>query len=95
VEVVVHSYRHRYKLVNGDPKFETLEQSLQKQPTIKVPVVILDAEADGVEPFSGTGKDASYFEGGYERRVVKGIGHNIPQEAPAEFAKAILTFIRS
>ena len=94
VEVVVHSYRHRYGLANGDPKFETIEQSLQKQPTIKVPAIILDAEADGVEPFSGTGKDAGYFEGGYERRVAKGIGHNLPQEAPAEFARAILTFVR-
>jgi pimeloyl-ACP methyl ester carboxylesterase len=94
VEVVVHSYRHRYGLANGDPKFETIEQSLQKQPAIKVPAIILDAEADGVEQFSGTGKDAGYFEGGYERRVVKGIGHNLPQEAPAEFAKAILKVMR-
>jgi len=66
-EVVVHSYRHRYRLADGDSKFETIELSLQKQPTIKVPATILDAEADGVEPFSGTGKDAGYFEGGYER----------------------------
>jgi pimeloyl-ACP methyl ester carboxylesterase len=95
VEVVVHSYRHRYGLAKGDPKFDTMEQSLQKQPAIKVPAIILDAEADGVEPFSGTGKDAGYFQGGYERRVVKGIGHNLPQEAPAEFANAILTFLRS
>jgi pimeloyl-ACP methyl ester carboxylesterase len=94
VDVVVHSYRHRYGLAKGDPKFEAIEQSLQKQPTIKVPAIILDAEADGVEPFSGTGKDADYFEGGYERRVVKGVGHNLPQESPAEFAKAILTFAR-
>ena len=92
VEVVVHSYRHRYGLAKGDPKLESIEQSLQKQPVIKVPAIILDAEADGVEPFSGTGKDARYFEGGYERRVVKGIGHNLPQEAPVEFARAILTF---
>ena len=94
VEVVMHSYRHRYGIVNGDPKFELLEKSLQDQPAIKVPAIIIDAEADGVEPFSGTGKDASYFEGGYERRVANGIGHNLPQEAPAEFAKAILTFVR-
>jgi len=93
VDVVVHSYRHRYGLAKGDPKFESIEQSLQKQPTIRVPAIILDAEADGVEPFSETGKDAGYFEGGYERRVGKGIGHNLPQEAPAEFAKAILTFV--
>ena len=95
VEVVVHSYRHRYQLANGDPKFESIERLLQKQPTIKVPAIILDADADGVEPFSGTGKDARYFEGGYERRVVKGVGHNLPQEAPAEFANSILTFVRS
>jgi len=94
VEVVVHSYRHRYGLAKGDPKFEAIEQFLQKQPTIKVPAIILDAEADGVEPFSGTGRDVNYFEGGYERRVVKGVGHNLPQESPAEFAKAILTFVR-
>ena len=94
VDVVVHSYRHRYGLAKGDPKFEAIEQSLQKQPTIKAPAIILDAEADGVEPLSGTGKDANYFEGGYERRVVKGAGHNLPQESPAEFAKAILTFIK-
>lgn len=94
VDVVVHSYRHRYGLAKGDPKLEAIEQSLQKQPTIKVPAIILDAEDDGVEPFLGTGKDANYFEDGYERRVVKGVGHNLPQESPAEFAKAILTFVR-
>jgi pimeloyl-ACP methyl ester carboxylesterase len=89
VDVVVHSYRHRYWLAYGDPKFEAIEQSLQRQPKIKVPAIILDAEADGVEPIAGTGKDADCFEGGYERRIVKGIGHNLPQEAPAEFANAI------
>jgi pimeloyl-ACP methyl ester carboxylesterase len=93
VEIVVHSYRHRYGLANGDPQFETTELLLQQQPAIKVPAIVLDAEADGVEPFSGTGKDAGYFEGGYERRVVKGAGHNLPQEAPAEFADAVLTFV--
>lgn len=94
VDVVIHSYRHRYGLVKGDPKFEAIEKSLQEQPTIKVPAIILDAEDDGVEPFSGTGKDTNYFEGGYERRIVKGVGHNLPQEAPADFAEAILTFVR-
>jgi pimeloyl-ACP methyl ester carboxylesterase len=93
VEVVVHSYRHRYGLANGDPKYDVMEQLLQKQPVINVPAIILDGEADGVEPFSGTGKDAHYFKGGYERRVVKRIGHNLPQEAPAEFAGAILTLV--
>ncbi len=93
VEIVVHSYRHRYGLVNGDPKFENIEQELLKQPKIKVPTIVLDAETDGVEPFLGTGKDAICFEGNYERRIVKGVGHNLPQEAPVEFANAILTFV--
>jgi pimeloyl-ACP methyl ester carboxylesterase len=93
VEVVVHSYRHRYGLATGDPKLEPMEKELLKQPIIKVPAIVLDAEADGVEPFSGTGKDAGYFEGGYERRIAKGMGHNLPQEAPDEFARAVLTFL--
>ena len=94
VDVVVHSYRHRYGLADGDPRFEPIEQALRSQPAIKVPAIILDAEDDGVEPFPGTGKDAGYFQGGYERRVVKGTGHNLPQEAPAEFARAILALAR-
>ena len=93
VEIVVHSYRHRYGLAKGDPKFEAIEQALQKEPAIKVPSIILDAEADGVEPLSRTGKDADHFEGGYERRVIKGVGHDLPQESPAEFAEAILAFV--
>ena len=92
VEIVVHSYRHRYGLANGDPKFENIEQALLKQPTIKVPTIVLDADSDGVEPIEGTGKDAVYFTGNYERRIVKGVGHNLPQEAPNDFTKAILTF---
>jgi pimeloyl-ACP methyl ester carboxylesterase len=95
VEVVIHSYRHRYGLAKGDSRFESTEQLLQKQPTIKVPAIILDAEADGVEPISGTGKDARFFEAGYERRIVRGVGQNLPQEDPAEFAQAILTFVGS
>jgi pimeloyl-ACP methyl ester carboxylesterase len=94
VEVVIHSYRHRYGLAKGDPQLEPIEQLLQKQPVINVPAIIIDAEADGVEPFSGTGKDAAFFKGGYERWVAKGIGHNLPQEAPAIFAEAIVKLLR-
>jgi pimeloyl-ACP methyl ester carboxylesterase len=93
VDVVVHSYRHRYGLTNGDPKFEDVEEQLLRQPPIKTPTIVLDAEADGVEPLSRTGKDADRFEDGYERKIVKGTGHNLPQEAPAEFANAISAFI--
>lgn len=93
VDIVVHSYRHRYGLANGDPKFENMEEALLKQPTIKTPAIVLDAEADGVEPIEGTGKDAMCFAGNYERKIIKGTGHNVPQEAPLEFARAIMTFI--
>jgi pimeloyl-ACP methyl ester carboxylesterase len=93
VDVVVHSYRHRYGLANGDPKLENIEEALLKQPTIKTATIVLDAEADGVEPIEGTGKDAMYFAGKYERKIIKGTGHNVPQEAPLEFASAIVTFI--
>lgn len=92
VDIVIHSYRHRYGLAAGDPKLEKMEKALLNQPTIKTPAIVLDAEADGVEPIEGTGKDAHYFEGSYERRIIKGVGHNVPQEAPAEFAAAIQTF---
>ena len=92
VDVVVHSYRHRYGLAKGDPRFETMEEALIKQPKINVPTIVLDATADGVEPFEGTGKDASCFTGKYERRIVD-VGHNVPQEAPDEFARAIKSLI--
>jgi pimeloyl-ACP methyl ester carboxylesterase len=91
--VVVHSYRHRYGLAKGDPKLDTIEQALQIQPKIKVPSIILDPDSDGVEPFAGTGKDYCQFVGSYERRVIKGVGHNVPQESPIEFAKAIINFV--
>jgi len=58
-----------------------------------VPTIVLDAENDGVEPISRTGKDAHQFISDYERRVVKGVGHNLPQESPNEFANAILSFL--
>lgn len=93
VEIVIHSYRHRYGLAKGDPRFDNMEEILQLRPKIRVPTIALDAEADGVEPISGTGKDAEYFTGKYQRRVIKGAGHNLPQEAPREFSDAIKALI--
>ncbi|WP_074407651.1 alpha/beta fold hydrolase [Aquimarina megaterium] len=91
VEVVVHSYRHRHGLVNGDPKFEELEQRLSMQPKINVQTIVLVPDTDGVVPFSELDTDAVFFTGNYERRIIKGAGHNLPQEAPEAFAKAILS----
>ncbi|WP_395676479.1 alpha/beta fold hydrolase [Inquilinus sp.] len=92
VEVVIHSYRHRYALADGDPAVAAVERRLAAQPPITVPTVTLDGDADGVMAIGGTAGHARHFTGRHEHRVIRpGIGHNLPQEAPAAFADALLT----
>lgn len=93
VEVVIHSYRHRFGLVPGDPAVEDIEQRLIKQPEISVPSIALDGKDNGVLPPDGSKNHQLFFTGNYERRVIAGVGHNLPQEAPDEFAKAALSLI--
>jgi len=93
VEIVIHSYRHRYGLVDGDPKFEAMEQELSIQPKINIQTIVLEADSDGVVPFSEIDYDSPFFTGDYERRIINGAGHNLPQEAPEEFTKAIIALI--
>ncbi len=88
VDVVIHSYRHRFGLVAGDPAYAGLEGALAAQPPITVPTITIDGDADGVN--AGTAHHAGKFHGLHERRVFNGAGHNLPQERPADFAKAIL-----
>ena len=89
VDVVIHSYRHRFALVDGDPAYEDIERLLAAQPPIAVPTVTLDGDADGVSP-GGVPKPGR-FTGRHEHRVVAGgIGHDLPQEAPRAFAQAVL-----
>ena len=88
VEVVIHSYRHRYALVAGDPAYAAIEAKLAAQPPIRVPTIAIDGDSDGVNP--GTAHHARKFEGFFERRVFTGAGHNLPQERPAEWAQAVL-----
>ncbi len=90
VDVVIHSYRHRYALVAGDPAVEGTEQLLAAQPRISVPTISIDGLADGVADPSGSKGDEHHFSGPFERREWPGIGHNLPQEAPAAFADAVL-----
>jgi pimeloyl-ACP methyl ester carboxylesterase len=90
VEVVIHSYRHRYQLVEGDPAYEAWERRLLLKPPIAVPAISLDGTADGVMPIGGTAHHAKLFTGRYEHRKIGNAGHNLPQEAPAAFAEAIL-----
>ncbi|MGG5808617.1 alpha/beta fold hydrolase [Falsiroseomonas sp. CW058] len=89
VEVVVHSYRHRYALVAGDPAAEVVERELARLPAIGVPTIHLDGADDGVSPPAGAA-DRGRFGGPYEYRLVPGAGHNLPQEAPESFARAML-----
>lgn len=89
VEVVTHSYRHRFGLVPGDPAYDYIESQLGAQPVITVPTVVLAGTDDGVEPPTAADPSAAHFTGRYRRELVDGVGHNVPQEAPQRFAAAV------
>jgi len=93
VAVVIHSYRHRFALVPGDPTVEDTERRLATLPPITVPTITLHGSDNGVSPVASSEHHARHFTGGYERRVVPGVGHNLPQEAPREFAAAVLSLV--
>ncbi|EJL02981.1 hydrolase, alpha/beta fold family [Pseudomonas fluorescens Q2-87] len=93
VDVVIHSYRHRFMYAPGDPTLEWMEERLAKQPVISVPSISLCGADDGVGPASEHDDDAAHFSGFYERRVLAGVGHNIPQEAPEATLKALLDLL--
>jgi pimeloyl-ACP methyl ester carboxylesterase len=90
VDVVIHSYRHRFGLCAGDPALDDVELALASQPPIRVPTITLDGSDDGVVPAQATAHRASRFTGRHEHRVVEGAGHDLPQEAPQAFAQAVL-----
>lgn len=89
VDVVIQSYRHRYNYAPGDPAVAAIESRLTQQPDIAVPTINLHGDADGVGPAPQNDGNARHFTGAYERRMLALIGHNVPQEAPAETAAAI------
>jgi pimeloyl-ACP methyl ester carboxylesterase len=93
VAVVIHSYRHRFGLVPGDPAVEDTERRLGGQPPITVPTVSLHGSDNGVSPPSTSERHARFFTGPYERRLIPGVGHNLPQEAPRDFAAAVLSLV--
>ena len=88
VDVVIHSYRHRYGLAAGDPAYAGIEARLVAQPSIAVPAISIDGDADGVN--FGTAHHRTKFAGRHEHRVFHAAGHNLPQERPAEWARAVL-----
>lgn len=91
VEVVVHSYRHRYGLVPGDSAYAQIEQRLARAPSICVPTVVLSGADDGVSSKRDHSAAMRGFDGRVSRRVLEGVGHNVPQEAPEAFADAVIS----
>lgn len=94
VDIVIHSYRHRFGGIPGDPEVEAVEALLARQPDITVPTIVLQGADDGVDPPTSIDRDEPHFKASYERRIVPGVGHNLPQEAPKAFAQAILDLSR-
>ncbi len=93
VDVVIHSYRHRFGLVAGDPALATIEAQLALQPPIEVPSITFDGADDGVRPPADAALHANCFSGPRSHRIVPGAGHNLPQEMPRLFADAVLEVI--
>ncbi|WP_328629422.1 alpha/beta hydrolase [Streptomyces sp. NBC_00353] len=89
-DIVIHNYRWRLSLADGERRYDRFEKQLAARPVIAVPAITLDAEHD---PFTAPGDGSSYrdrFTGKYDHRTLKGIGHNVPQEAPTAFAQAVI-----
>jgi pimeloyl-ACP methyl ester carboxylesterase len=90
VDVAVHSYRHRLGAAAGDPRYAATEARLAALPKIDVSTISLHGAVDGVIPVASSERHALYFTRRYERRVLDNVGHDVPREAPREFARAIL-----
>ena len=93
VEVVIHSYRHRHRAAPGDPALAPIEARLAQRPLIAVPTICLHGAADGVSPPEDSEGHARHFTGPYERRVLPGVGHFLPREAPEAHVRAILELL--
>jgi len=94
VDVVIHSYRHRFGQAAGDPQYADLQRRLASLPPVTVPAVTLDGDSDGVLPASDGRASAAKFTGRRAHRVVPGAGHNVPQEAPEAFAVAVVEVVK-
>ncbi len=89
VEIVVHNYRWRIGISEGETKYDELERRLAKGPLIIVPTITLEGDANGA-PHPDPGSYAKKFIGRYSHTLLKNIGHNLPQEDPNAFAAAIM-----
>jgi pimeloyl-ACP methyl ester carboxylesterase len=90
VSIVIHNYRWRLGLAEGEPEYDDLEKRLAEGPVITVPTITLEGDANGA-PHLDPSSYAKKFSGNYAHRTIKGgVGHNLPQEAPQAFADAIV-----
>ncbi len=93
VDVVIHSYRHRFGYAPGVPDLEAIEQRLAALPPIAAPAIVLSGGGDGVSTPVPAASQARFFTGPVQHRTIPLIGHDVPQEAPAAFADALLELI--
>jgi pimeloyl-ACP methyl ester carboxylesterase len=90
VSIVIHNYRWRLGVAEGEPQYDDLEKRLAAGPVIAVPTITLEGDANGA-PHPDPTSYRNKFSGKYAHRLIKGgIGHNLPQEAPQAFAEAIV-----
>jgi pimeloyl-ACP methyl ester carboxylesterase len=93
VDVVIHSYRHRFGLAEGDPHYADIQRRLAALPDITVPAITLDGGADGVNAATDGSAQAAKFAARRAHRVVPHAGHNLPQEEPEAFTDAVMELI--
>jgi pimeloyl-ACP methyl ester carboxylesterase len=90
VGIVIHNYRWRLGLAEGEPRYDDLERQLASAPVIAVPTITMEGDANGA-PHPEPSAYAKMFSGKYAHRIITGgIGHNLPQEAPQAFAQAVV-----
>ena len=95
VDIVIHSYRHRFARAEGDPQYADLQRRLAALPPITVPTITLDGDADGVSPATDGTATGAKFSGRRNHRVIARAGHNLPQEEPQAFAAAVMELIEA
>jgi pimeloyl-ACP methyl ester carboxylesterase len=88
VDIVIHNYRWRLQLAQGEPQYDDLDHKLATSPPITVPTITIGSDFDG--PNKDGAAYRKMFSGPYAHRILNGIGHNVPQEAPQQFADAVI-----
>jgi pimeloyl-ACP methyl ester carboxylesterase len=94
VDVVIHSYRHRFGLADGDPQYADIQRRLAALPVITVPAITMDGNGDGVAAATDGTAQAAKFADRRTHRVIPRAGHNLPQEEPEAFAAAVMELIQ-